>query len=198
MESQPSSPTSMPRNKKIGLMWIIGPFLLIASSLFLFAVVRFLAGSLGGSRTVFQLVNVLLSFFALIGIVGIPVGMIVGIIYVTKDDFPVGATADPRSGLGAQSIIPPEIRGWNWGAAGLNWIWGIVHHVWISLLVFIPIFGLIGFFVLGFNGNEWAWRKRKWQSVEHFLAVQKKWRPWGIFFFVLALVSTLVQLIWWY
>jgi hypothetical protein len=30
-------------------------------------------------------------------------------------------------------------------------------------------------FVLGAKGNSWAWQNRKWESVEHFKATQRKW-----------------------
>ena len=28
--------------------------------------------------------------------------------------------------------------------------------------------------ILGLKGREWAWRNKKWDSLEHFNAVQKK------------------------
>lgn len=92
----------------------------------------------------------------------------------------LNAAYDERSGWGRQSEFPMELLGWNWGAAGLTWIWGWRHRVWISLLALLPGVGLIMFIFLGINGNEWAWKARKWESVEVFLATQKKWRPWGI------------------
>jgi hypothetical protein len=33
-------------------------------------------------------------------------------------------------------------------------------------------------FVLGAKGNEWAWQKGKWLSIEHFKRTQRKW-AWG-------------------
>ena len=35
-------------------------------------------------------------------------------------------------------------------------------------------------FVLGAKGNEWAWRNKKWESVEHFHSVQKIWATVGL------------------
>ncbi len=80
------------------------------------------------------------------------------------------------SGMGKESTIPPEIKGWNWGAFCLNWIWGIGNSTYIALLMFVPLVNLIMIFVLGAKGNEWAWRNRTWRDVEHFKSVQKKWR----------------------
>jgi hypothetical protein len=76
--------------------------------------------------------------------------------------------------------IPAEIDRWNWGAFLLTWIWGIGNGVLISLLVFVPFFGiLIMPFVLGAKGSAWAWRNRRWDSVEHFKRVQRLWAIWG-------------------
>ncbi|MGD0562915.1 MAG: cytochrome c oxidase assembly factor Coa1 family protein [Roseiarcus sp.] len=77
--------------------------------------------------------------------------------------------------------IPAEIDRWNWGAFLLTWIWGIGNGVLISLLVFVPFFGiLIMPFVLGAKGSAWAWRNRRWDSVEHFKRVQRLWAIWGV------------------
>ena len=85
--------------------------------------------------------------------------------------------------------IPPEIDRWNWGAFLLNWIWGVGNGVFISLLVFIPFFGiLIMPFVLGAKGSAWAWRKGRWDSVEHFRRVQRLWAIWGAVIWVGAIV----------
>lgn len=34
-------------------------------------------------------------------------------------------------------------------------------------------------FVLGANGNRWAWRNRRWDSLDHFRRVQRAWGFWG-------------------
>ena len=34
-------------------------------------------------------------------------------------------------------------------------------------------------FVLGAKGSAWAWRNGRWDSVEHFKRVQRKWAIWG-------------------
>jgi len=38
------------------------------------------------------------------------------------------------SGTGKLAILPPEIKGWNWGAFWLTWIWGIRNRTWIAFL----------------------------------------------------------------
>jgi hypothetical protein len=54
--------------------------------------------------------------------------------------------------------------------------------VWLSLLslIPIPIIGLAVAIVLGIKGNEWAWRSKKWDSIEHFRRTQRIWLIWGI------------------
>lgn len=98
------------------------------------------------------------------------------------------------SGLGKDSVVPPEIKGWNWGAFLLNWIWGIGNSTYIAFLMFVPLVNIVMFFVLGAKGNEWAWRNRTWRDVEHFKQTQRKWRNAGLIllFVVFPLLFTLI------
>ena len=89
---------------------------------------------------------------------------------VLMSDLPV--RFDPKT-------IPAEINRWNWGAFLLNWIWGIGNQTYIALLALIPGFGFIWMLVLGAKGSTWAWRNGRWDSVEHFKRVQRKWAIWG-------------------
>jgi hypothetical protein len=75
--------------------------------------------------------------------------------------------------------VPPEIRGWNWGAFLLNWIWGAANGVYIAFLMFVPLVNVVMIFVLGAKGSEWAWRKERWRDVAHFRRVQRLWAIWG-------------------
>ena len=82
---------------------------------------------------------------------------------------------DPNSsGQGPSGIVPAEVDRWNWGAFLLNWIWGVGNNTFIALLMFVPFAGIIMMFVLGVKGSEWAWRNKRWESVEQFKAVQGK------------------------
>ena len=80
----------------------------------------------------------------------------------------------------ASTAVPQEVKRWNWGAFLLTWIWGIGNQVWIALLALIPLVGLVMMFVLGAKGNEWAWKKRDWDSVESFHSTQRKWATAGL------------------
>lgn len=84
------------------------------------------------------------------------------------------------SGMGKEAVIPEGVKGWSWGAFFLNWIWAISNRTWIGLLCLIPYIGFVMSFFLGAKGREWAWRNKRWQSVEHFNQVQKKWSFWGV------------------
>jgi cytochrome oxidase complex assembly protein 1 len=86
---------------------------------------------------------------------------------------------DNTSGQGKSAVVPAEIDRWNWGAFLLNWIWGIGNDTYIALLMFVPGVNLVMLFVLGFKGNTWAWRNKRWIDIEHFKRVQRKWAIWG-------------------
>jgi hypothetical protein len=83
--------------------------------------------------------------------------------------------------------IPPEINRWNWGAFFLNWIWGIGNNTYIALLTFVPFVGIVMPFVLGAKGSAWAWRNGRWDSVEHFKRVQRRWAIWGLVIFIASI-----------
>jgi serine/threonine protein kinase len=88
--------------------------------------------------------------------------------------------------------VPPEILGWNWGAFLLPCYWPFGTRVWIGLLAWIPLVNLVMCFVLGAQGNKWAWRSREWRSIEAFKAHQKSWAiaggiVWGLMLGAVAL-----------
>ena len=84
------------------------------------------------------------------------------------------------SGQGNSAPLPPGIAGWSWGAFLLNWIWAIGNSVCIGLLAIIPYVGFIFAIYIGIKGREMAWRKRRWESIEHFNQVQRSWSKWGV------------------
>lgn len=104
------------------------------------------------------------------------------------------------SGHGPSTEIPAEVKRWSWGGFCLSWIWGVFNGTFIALLSLIPLVNLVMAFVLGAKGNEWAWRNKQWQSIEHFHQVQKNWAIAGLVIVLgattmgigIAVVSTLV------
>jgi len=93
------------------------------------------------------------------------------------------------SGQGKTSAVPSEIKGWNWGAFFLNFVWAVGNRTWIGLLTLVPIVGYVMPIILGFKGNEWAWNNKRWKSIDHFKGVQKKWAIWGAGIIIPLLLS---------
>ncbi|MEE9366894.1 MAG: hypothetical protein V3W44_09425 [Dehalococcoidales bacterium] len=107
------------------------------------------------------------------------------------------SSVENTSGQGRLATIPEEVRGWNWGAFFLSWIWGVGNNVWIALLAFIPFVNFIMGIVLGIKGNEWAWRNKKWDSIEHFKKTQRTWGIVGIVlivfsFFIFPIIAAVI------
>ena len=96
------------------------------------------------------------------------------------------------SGQGTVAVVPDEIRGWNWGAFLLNWIWSIGNKSYIGLLSLVPYVGIIMVIILGVKGNEWAWQNRQWESVEQFKEVQKIWTKWGVIILIIGIVLNIL------
>ncbi|MBA4418402.1 MAG: hypothetical protein C0392_10915 [Syntrophus sp. (in: bacteria)] len=86
------------------------------------------------------------------------------------------------------ATVPAEIDRWNWGAFLLNWIWGIGNNTFIALLMFVPFVNFVMVFVLGVKGSSWAWRNKRWESVEHFKAIQRKWVKWSLIVYASLIV----------
>ena len=95
--------------------------------------------------------------------------------------------------------LPPELRGWNWGAFFLNWVWGLAHNTWIALLMFVPGVNIVMLFILGAKGNAWAWANNDWRDVEHFKRTQRIWARVGVgaFFGVPLLFALIFGLVMW-
>ncbi len=89
-----------------------------------------------------------------------------------------------NSGMG-EDTFPEGVKGWSWGAFFLNWIWACGNKTWIGLLALIPYVGFIMAIILGIKGRQWAWKNKRWESVEHFNRIQKKWSFWGVLLVIL-------------
>jgi len=106
----------------------------------------------------------------------------------------VGVTPENTSGQGELATVPEEVKGWSWAGFGLTWIWGVFNGVLISLLCLIPFFNLAWAIVLGIKGKEWAWRNKKWDSIEHFKSMQRPWNIAGIVVFAISMVALVVTI----
>jgi hypothetical protein len=107
------------------------------------------------------------------------------------------------SGTGSSAILPSDLQGFNWGACLTGLFWSIAHNTWIGLLgvviAFIPAIGgpaSLGFWVwMGFKGNEFAWRNRKWDDKQEFRRVQEIWMHWGFGAILAGLFLAIVVLL---
>jgi serine/threonine protein kinase len=119
---------------------------------------------------------------------------------------PVG-TLTNTSGQGQHLAIPPEIRGWNWGAFWLAPYWSLANRTWIGL--WCLLFPSLGFWLinllrissspvalifysggfllelsimgyLGKRGNPIAWQNIPWHSISQFQAHQRRWAIAGL------------------
>jgi hypothetical protein len=197
------------RKKRIwGIVLISLPMLMIWTTMIGYAVLMYfvsIVASNGGSvqssalkglagndngATALHIFIVALGLFALFGMVVMFILLPIGIVLIvnSSNELKPGVAFDERSGKGDASTIPPEINGWNWGAAFLGFWWGIYYRVWIMFITFVPLVGGIWWIVMGIKGSEWAWRQNKWQSVEHFKRAQKKWVPWVIVMLVIQAI----------
>jgi hypothetical protein len=110
---------------------------------------------------------------------------------VRADDVPAGNA--PAAGETYDAgYIPEGVKGWNWGAFVLGWIWGVCNGVPLALLQLIP-FAPVGIGIavwLGLQGNELAWKGKRWESVEQFQSTQRKWHRAAMV--VLAILAAVV------
>ena len=98
--------------------------------------------------------------------------------------------------ISEENELPQELKHFNLGAFLFNWIWGIMHKKYITLLYFvaclIPVIGPIGISVwFGVVGNKWAWQSKNWDSIEQFNETQRNWvKLW----LILAVVSVILAI----
>jgi hypothetical protein len=100
-----------------------------------------------------------------------------------------------NSGEGKGTVPPPGVQGWSWGAFLLSWIWAIGNRTWIGLLALIPYVGFVMAIYLGIKGRQLAWQNKRWDSLEHFNGVQRRWSIWGLVlilgFFVIGILAAI-------
>lgn len=100
------------------------------------------------------------------------------------------------SGQGDQSSLPDELRGLNWGGLLLNFVWGLAMKIPLTWLHLIPIVGWVMPLVMWTRGNEWAWKHRRWESVDQFKKVQEKWMIAGVIFTVISIILSIALVSW--
>lgn len=105
-------------------------------------------------------------------------------------------TTDERMSL--PENLPPEFRKFNWGAFGCTFIWAASMNLWfwfgwflLMILVFYPLYWIPAVY-LGINGNRFAWKSGRWDSLQQFEETQKVWAIWGKVMFGIAVLLTVI------
>jgi uncharacterized membrane protein YbhN (UPF0104 family) len=62
----------------------------------------------------------------------------------------------------------------------MPWLWLWPNNVWYGLFCFVPHVGWVMAILLGVKGNEWAWKSRRWRSIQHFKEHQRGWTIAGL------------------
>ena len=110
------------------------------------------------------------------------------------------STLANNSGDGPNSpVLDIVAKKFNWGAFCLSWIWGLWNNTHITLIMlltyFLPWVGTIVSIGLaiwfGIKGNTWAWQNKRWESIEQFHSVQKKWAIAGA---ICAFIGTVITI----
>lgn len=112
--------------------------------------------------------------------------------YKTPDaDLKNQNTLENNSGMKLDPV-PAGIKGWSWGAFFLNWIWAISNKTWIGLFALVPYVGFFMVIILGIKGREWAWKNKRWDSIDDFNQSQRRWSMWGIGLIMIPLALGLI------
>ena len=82
--------------------------------------------------------------------------------------------------------LPDDLRGFNWGAFFLTWVWGIRHNVAWAWWGLIPGVNIIVGIMLGMQGQELAWKNNAWKSEIEFDDTELEWTRWGIGVWIVA------------
>jgi hypothetical protein len=153
------------RFKRNKIIVAVLPILTLFLSVTLWGIISFIGMALGGSadsgffKLISDLINLLLPLLIGLCVVFIPSGIFAAFYFNRKEKQEAWTEYDKRSGLGEGSIIPEELKNWNWGAAFLGIFWGPYFGVWRAFLMMIPLVNIVYFFILGFEGSELAWRE---------------------------------------
>jgi|GEM_PF-3263452 len=84
------------------------------------------------------------------------------------------------------NLSEPKVKGWNWGPFILTFFWTIFHGFWgMAILSIIPGIGFLIGIILGFKGNEWAWKIDKHKNYHIFIEQQRRWNKVGIIFIIM-------------
>lgn len=175
----------MTRNKKIGLLWLLGPITLLILTLLAFTISTFVANTfatnsqiLGGTQTTMKTFSTILGLLGLVAVIGIIIGIPVGIVFLSKKEISIQTVSDLQK-LPAYANLTPEqigyINNWSWGAFLGGTIWPLGNKLWLwGLISIIPVINLYSWMNLSMHGRKLSWEKGNWQNFDHFKKHQKR------------------------
>lgn len=99
---------------------------------------------------------------------------------------------------GQQAGTPASYNRWSWGGFVFGWLWGVFNRVYWPLVIFIPFLGqvaaLIIAFILGANGNRYAWEKYD-GTPEQFDEKQRKWKVAALIVLGISILGSIITVI---
>ena len=130
-------------------------------------------------------------------------------LYSEAGPIQTGATGNPYAnapsspyfrGGGMAAVNDADLRGFNWGAFFLTWIWGLNHKKPILLLVlvvgFVPFVGgriHLGLAIwIGSMGNRWAWESGRFRTLDDMRATERVWTAWGVGILIAGLIVGII------
>ncbi len=96
----------------------------------------------------------------------------------------------PRGGQPTEE----DLKGWNWGAFFLNWIWALNHKYMLGLLALVPCVGFVMAIYMGIKGNQIAWESGRFATLEEMKKCQKVWMMWGLGIFAVGCILQVLNM----
>lgn len=181
-------------NDSIGNLWLLIPTIVTILVTIFYTMIELIPHNLEiNIKSVMEAIFMYAPIFSvIIAFELIPIAIVIAVIQLIKKNKKISKIKKKNI-----SNTYTEMQKWNWGAAGLTWIWGIYYNLWITLAILIPalitptrielfimplnIFLMVN---MGVNGNEWAWHKNKQQNIDGYITSQKKWKYFGMLSFI--------------
>lgn len=120
-------------------------------------------------------------------------------VFCSKCGANMDAGVQLNSNYEQQNSIPPEAKTWNMGAFMMTAVWGIANEVYEALWVFAAVVPIIGWIAalgvmiwMGISGNELAYKKKQYDTVNDFAKAQNTWNRAGWFTFIVSIASGII------
>jgi len=190
-------------NKAKGIMFLVGPIVLLAVILMGYAISSFIMAqsyrqeilpatnsttSLNNPNelglvkhdlrtTTASIIKVSLSFLGIIAVLLIFVGIPLGIYFLSKKDLTENNISALQNDDKYKNLTPEQItyiHKFSWGAFVASGIWPWGNKLYVwGILAFIPLIGIYVWIRLALEGRKMAWEQGGWTSFDQFKKRQK-------------------------